>query len=150
MISLWFLIGINTFLLIILGIYTYQINKKKTIAIILNQNKTTETTKKFNPSEKKLEIGENTYILSEPPFIKYKNFRFVLYEKGNTEPLQVLKDQDDRRINADVIHQLLKMEKIKALNTPKKNIFDMINKKHIIIGVVLVVVFFLMKYSGYI
>ena len=122
--------------------------RKKTVGIILNQNKTVEKTVVFNPSNKKFETNNETYIVSEPPFIKYKNLRFVLYEKGNTEPLPILKDQDDRRINADLIHELLKMEKIRALNTPKKGLFDLIDKKYVFIGLIVIVAIIVIAKGG--
>jgi len=136
--SLYVMIGINIILLFFQIFRIIMQTKKKTIALIVNQNEETEKTINFNPSTKKFNYGKESYVLGKQPFLKYKNMRFVIYEKGNPEPLPILKDQDDRRINADTFYELLQMEKIKALNKGE-SFFGSINKNYVFIGLAVVI-----------
>jgi len=132
-----FLINIS---LMFVNVYDLYINKYKrhTYALILSKNHETIGRVKVDTSDKKFKYKDGTYIMSFKPFIKIKNYRLILYEKGNPEPLDVF-ENDFRRLNSDVLDTILDMEKIRALNKPSSNIFGNIDKKYIFIGIAVII-----------
>lgn len=123
--------------------------KRKTYAIILNRDEVTKDYIRVNPSLKKFDYDNKTYTIPKTPFIKVLNIYLLLYEENNPKPLELFgEDAGNNKIYADVLREILKMEKIKKLNEVKEGIDFSKYKKYIIIGVILIIGIFVYLNGG--
>ena len=141
---------------LLLGLLIYQIilsKKKRSYAVILDKNGETMSYFKINPSYKEIrqeyENKNYSYLLPEnTPFVKVKNLKLYFWEFQKPEPLGLVNDNHPTMFS-DVFDELLLMKKIKAINEVSNDWFGKINKKYVLIGLIIVIAIIVIFQGGF-
>lgn len=145
-ITINYVLAITLLILIVSRIYIiWEWNKKRTYALILSRDKTTQTTRRVDLSKPTFVYNKGAYNVVEP-WITYGRKRFILYEEGKADPIDVFASHDTR-IPASTYKHILDNEVIKALNKPSFSLFGL-QPKQLIIGLIVLAVLWYLASGG--
>ena len=112
-------------LLLALSLYRgwliYRETKRRTYAIIVNDDLNEIIIKEVNLNKKYFYVKKQAYLTARP-YIRHRFKKYLLYRSGQSEPA-LLSDTKESLVDAEALHSILETEHLKKLNSTGLNLF---------------------------